>query len=222
MSDIQPGVTPQEKTPEELKAEIARLEQDKAALTGELQGNRPKLREANEQIELLKEQLAAAVKKNDAEPEDKKIAEAIDRVFAQRTQVSAEANKKAAFAKFVAENTEYNPDNDQGGLKFAALKKEFEQFNTSGLVEKEDFESVIGKAHALLRGTDTTRRTDTPSIPSSTTSTPAAPASIVQSKVSDEEKKLIERNGWTEEKYLKLKAKMPDYMNNLIRPVTLT
>lgn len=209
---------PSEKTAEELKSEIAKLEADKAALTGELTDTRPKIREANEQIELLKDQLRAAVEKNNADPEESKIAEVVARTLAQRETARAEANRKAAFDKFVAENKDYHPDNDVGGLKLAALSREFAQFNTSGLVETEDFVRVIGKANALLRGTDTPRHT--PENPySSTPSTPASPIVPKDDDISQEEKKLIERNGWSKEKFLSLKAKMPDMVEDLVAGV---
>lgn len=218
MSEIQPGT---EKSPEELKAEIASLESAKAALTGELTDTRPKLREAQEKIDLLTEQLKAAVEKNQANPEEQKIAEVVQKILGNETQKSAERNREAAFTKFVTENNEYHPDNDAGGLKLAALKREFAAFNTTGLVETEDFVQVIGKAHALLRGTDTTRQTTTAQPYSSTSSQPAAPAVVVDSKLTEQEKKLVEENGWTEEKFLKLKAKMPDVIEDLIKPVAL-
>lgn len=213
--------TPVEKSVDELKAEIATLEAAKAALTGELTDTRPKLREAQEKIDLLTTQLTAAVEKNKESPEEQKITEAVQKVLAQRDQQSAQGNREAAFAKFVKENSEYHPDNDAGGLKRAALEREFATFNTSAIVKPEDFETFIGKAHALLRGTDTTRQTETVTPYSSTTRTPAAPTAPVESKLSPEESELLKQNGWTEEKYLALKAKMPGIVEKLIKPVLL-
>lgn len=210
-------ITPPEKTVEELKAELATAQQAQQALTGELTDTRPKLRDATEKIELLTQQLQAAVEKNSQNPEEAKITEAVEAVLAKRTQQSAQANREAAFVKFVADNKEYHPENDTGGLKMAALKNEFNQFNTSGIVEVGDFVTVIGKANALLRGTDTARQTTVVTPQSSTSSQPAAPVTQPVSEISPAEKKLIESNGWTEEKFLKLKAKMPDMIEGLIR-----
>lgn len=216
MSEI---ITPTEKSVDELKAEIATLEAAKVALTGELTDTRPKLREAQEKIDLLTEQLTAAVQKNQANPEEQKIIEVVQKVLGTETQKSAEKNREAAFTKFVADNNEYHPDNDTGGLKLAALKREFAQFNTTGLVNTEDFATVIGKAHALLRGTGTPSQTTTVTPYSSTPSQPAAPSAPTDSKVSPEEAELIKQNGWTEERFLALKAKMPGVIEDLIKPV---
>lgn len=215
-------ITPSQPTVEDLQAKIATLESEKTNLVGELtQGretNRTKLSEKEAEIETLKTALAAAVEKNQANPEEQKIMEVVQKVLGNETQKSAERNRDAAFTQFVTENNEYHPDNDTGGLKLAALRREFAGFNTTGLVEREDFLKVIGKAHALLRGTDTPRQTtDNPY--SSTPSQPAAPAVSPVTKVSEHEKKVIEANGWTEEQYLKLKDKYPDMIEDLIRPV---
>lgn len=213
-------ITPTEKTADELKAEIAKLESDKQGLVGETQDLRKSRQEKDEEIATLKAALVAAAEKNQANPEEQKIAEVVARVLSKEKEQSAVTNREAAFTKFVAENKEYHPDNDPGGLKLSALKKEFEGFNTTGLVATEDFVAVIGKANALLRGTDTSRQTPTDTNPySSTTSTPAAPVVKTESKLSPEEQKLVADNGWTEDQFLKLKAKMPDMIDDLIRPV---
>lgn len=215
-------ITPIEKSVDELKAELAKLESDKQSLVGETQELRKSRQEKEDEIATLKAALVAAAEKNQANPEEQKIAEVVQKILGNEIQKSAERNREAAFTKFVAENNEYHPDNDPGGLKLLALKREFASFNTSGLVETDDFVKVIGKANALLRGTDTSRQTPMDTNPySSTTSSPAAPPVRAESKVSDAEKKLIEQNGWTEDEFLKLKAKMPDMIEGLIRPVVL-
>lgn len=211
--------TPPEKTVEELKLEVARLESEKAGLVGETQDLRKARQEKEEQITTLQDALKAATDKNNASPEDEKIAAAIAKVLSQKEEDRAKANRKAAFDKFVAENKEYHPDNDPSGLKRTALEKELAQFNTNGIVETDDFVKVIGKANALLRGTDTPRQANTDNPYSSTPSNPAPPAPGPDKDLSEQEKKLIDRNGWTKEKYMSLKAKMPDFIEGLIAGV---
>lgn len=208
---------PQTEDAEVLRAKIAQLEQDKLALTGELTDNRPKLRDANEQIELLKTQLTAAVQKNDANPEDKKIEDVIRRVLGNKEQVDADKNRKAAFDQFISEHKEYSPDNDPGGVKKSALEREFGNFNLTGLVETTDFKARIEKADRLLRGS-TIRETENGNEPNS--SGPSSTTAIEpenSTKLSPREKEVIERNGWTEAQYLSLKTKMPGYVESLFK-----
>lgn len=210
--------TPPEKTAEELQAEIAKLQADKTALVGETTELRKSRQEKDEEIKVLQDAVKAATEKNAANPEEQKIADVVQKILGNESQKSAERNREAAFTKFVTDNNEYHPDNDTGGLKLAALKREYAGFNTSGLVETDDFVNVIGKAHALLRGPDTPRQTtETPY--SSTTSTPVAPAAPQNDKLSDQEKKVMEQNGWTETQFTTLKAKYPDMVAELIAPV---
>lgn len=199
---------------EELKAKIATLEADKLALVGELTDNRPKLREKDEAIELLKTQLQAAVEKNTATPEEAKITEAVEKLLSAKEGERALANKKAAFDKFVSENKEYHPDNDVGGIKKAALEAQFNRFNQTGIVEVDAFVKLIGDANALLRGHDTSRQPNTPVL--STPSSVTTPAALPDNELSPKEITLINNNGWTKEKYLELKGKMPDFIDGLL------
>lgn len=210
-----------ELTIEELQAKLSEAETAKAALTGELTDTRPKLREKDELINTLKEQLKAATDKNNENPEEEKINKAVDARLAREKQQTAEANRKKALDKFVAENKDYHPDNDTGGLKKQALERELANLTTwNASVEVDDLVAVIGKANAYLRGVDTSRQNDTTVAPySSTPNSPASPVGDDKDGLSPQEKKLIDRNGWTKEKYLTLKGKMPDYVANLVEGV---
>lgn len=219
MSDIQnPPVV---QTEAELKAKIVELEAAKVALTGELTDNRPKLREASEQIELLKTQLHAATEKNNANPEETKIAEVVARVLSQGEATRATNNRKTALDKFVSANKEFSPDNDPGGLKKAALERELANIKTwETAVEVDDLVGVIGKANTYLRGQDTSRQTETTVQPFSSSSASASqPVVIGDGDLSPQEKILIDRNDWTKERFLELKAKMPDFIEGLVEKV---
>lgn len=208
-------------TEAELKAKITELENAKNALTGELTEQKPKIREAQEQIELLKGQLAAAVQKNNETPEEQKILSVVEKALAQRDQGDAEKNRKTAFDKFVAANKEYSPDNDPGGLKRSALERELATLKTwETAVEVDDLVGVIGKANTYLRGLDTSRQTNNTVQPYS--STTVSPSLIVQdpdADLSEQEKKLLAQNGMSKEKFLALKAKMPDFIETLLLQV---
>lgn len=219
--EINGKVFEDENAPDALKAKLALVESEKEGVVNELKGDRTKNREAIEKKEKeitdLQEALKAAATKNVTVPtEDDKIASVVKAVFAERDGTKAQSDKKAAFDKFVNEHKEYHPENDAGGIKRAALEKEL-----AGLVSwvnpsaTDDFAAVIGKANALLRGNDTSRQNPM-NTPSSMPNSPSEQRVIDNSKLSSKETELIDRNGWTEEQYLKLKDKMPDYFDSLL------
>lgn len=218
MTEIENNPAPDsQESPEVLRAKLAEAEAAKAALTGELTDTRPKLREANETIELLKQQLQAAVQKNDANPEDQKIEAVVQRFLGNKEQQDADRNRKQAFDQFINEHKEYSSDNDPGGVKKSALEREFGNFNLTGLVETTDFKARIEKADRLLRGS-TIRETENGNEPNS--SGPSSTTAIEpenSTKLSPREKEVIERNGWTEAQYLSLKTKMPGYVESLFK-----
>lgn len=210
-----------EPTIESLTAKLAEAEAAKTALVGETTELRKSRQDKETEIELLKEQLKAATDKNNENPEEEKIRKAVAAELAKETTAKAEANRKKAFEKFVAENKEYHPDNDPSGLKKQALEKELAGLTSwQSTVEVDDLVTVIGKANAYLRGVDTSRQNDTTVAPySSTPNSPTSPVGDDKDGLSPQEKKLIERNGWTKEKFLTLKGKMPDYVANLVEGV---
>lgn len=215
---IEPNGAPQESV-DELKAKIAQLEADKVSIVGELTDTRPKLREKDEAIKLLSEQLVAAAKKNEDNPEEAKIAAIVAKTLQQRDGERAAGNRKAAFEKFVNEHKEYHPDNDTGGIKRAALEKELGDISSwNTVVETEDLVAVIRKADGYLRGGGTSRQTQVDNPYSSSSPSFTAPTGTPTSKLTPLEKELVERNGWTEDKFLKMKELNPGIVR-LIAPV---
>lgn len=204
-------------TPEVLRTKLAEAEAAKAALTGELTDSRPRLREANETIVTLQEALRKATEKNNANPEEQKIEDVVRKLLGNKEQQDADKNRKAAFDQFISEHKEYSSDNDPGGVKKSALEKEFNNFNLSGLLETADFKARIEKADRLLRGS-TSRETEQES--NSNSSGPSSTTAIEpdnSTKLTPREKEVVDRNGWTEEEYLRLKAKMPGYVESLFK-----
>ena len=152
--------------------------------------------------------------------DDDKIAAAVEKILQQKQSSDAKANKTAAFEKFIATNKEFHPENDELGLKSAALLKKFNQFNTEGLVTIDEFLVVIGDAKRLLVSNDS------PQDPSKDTKTPypnSTPRGTQQgreeSKLSPKEKKLAETTGRTEEQILKMRQKHPDFLESLLEHI---
>lgn len=149
--------------------------------------------------------------------EDEKIAAVVKKVLGAEKSSNAQANKKAAFEKFVAEHKEFHPENDSLGLKRDALQKKFSQFNTDGLSAVEDFMSVIGDAKTLLLGNDSTTETsERQPLIQQPPNLRNSPPKQTSSKLTDKEKKLMEQTGRTEEQILKMKQTHPDMLSDLL------
>lgn len=214
----------QEITPEkieELTNQIANLTKERDNVVGELKEDREKRQEMQTQIEELQEALTSATQANNQKPEDKDTATLIEQLLEQklgeRDASVAKGNKQAAIERFVNENKEFHDENDTTGKRKEALVNAIARFNTSNLKTVDEFYSVVKDAARLL-GSNTE-----PSNPSeSKPEVPSGPGASSQPKVvdvsglSDGEAKLIEKNGWTKEKYLSLKQKNPAYMANLV------
>ena len=171
---------------------------------------------------LLKEK---SEKKPEVDPnkvltDDEKLEALLDKKLKEKAALDAQANKKAAFERFVAENKEFSPDNDPTGLKRDALQKKLNQFNTGELSTVGEFLSVIGEAKILLLGNDnqadTTREINLYSNPPKT---PNIPPNKKNEELTSKELKLIQQSGVTKEKIMKLKANNPEYLAGLLEYV---
>lgn len=211
------------KEAEETTQKIAELEKEKEGLVGELQEDRKARQGLKEEIELLQTQLKASVEAATANPEDAKIQDVVEKTLAAKDASRAKNNKVIALEKFITENKEFHPDNDAGGVRRAALEEKLARFSTEGMTEIEDFTNVIVDAEALLGRTDTTPKTPTETEVanpySSTSKSTITPTVAIDKDLDPREQKLIEQAGFTKERYLELKAKMPDYINGLLKNV---
>lgn len=149
--------------------------------------------------------------------DEEKLEALLDKKIKERDALNAQANKTAAFEKFVTEHSEFNPENDPTGLKRDALQKKFNQFNTDGLSKVEEFISVIGDAKTLLLGNDspadTTRETNLYSNPGKQNNPPPAKRN---DELTPKELKLITQSGTTKERIMKLKATNPEFLEGLL------
>lgn len=149
--------------------------------------------------------------------DEKKLELLLEKKLKEKEALGAQANKEAAFKKFVAENKEFDPSNDPTGLKRDALQKKFNRFNTDGLSSVEEFYSVIGEAKTLLLGNDkpieTTRETNLYSNPGKTNNIPSGKR---DEELTPKELKLAQQTGKTKEQILKLKMKNPEYLETLL------
>lgn len=150
--------------------------------------------------------------------DDEKLELLLEKKLKEKDALNAQANKKAAFEKFVAEHKEFDPENDLTGLKRDALQKRVNQFNTDGLKTVEEFLSVIGDANKLLQGNDntveTTREQNLYSNPGKVNNSPNGKKEEI---LTPKELKLAQQTGKTKEQILKLKLKNPEYLEGLLK-----
>lgn len=166
---------------------------------------------------------ANAEKKPEGEPkpltEEEKIEKIVEETLSKKLAADAQENKKLAFEKYITEHKEFHPDNDPTGLKRKALQDKFDRFNTEGLKTVEEFLTVIGEAKTLLLGNDTEVDTTTRKNLDSFPTPKGDPAGRQPEVLSPKELKLAQMPGNTKEKILKLKAKNPDYLAELLKYV---
>lgn len=206
----------------ELNQKIASLETEKNNLVGELKEDRQKRQALQDQINELQQALTDATKRNTEAPATGDISalveQAVSSALNKSTASKAKGNKQAAFEKFVSDHKEFSAENDVTGKRLEALKSKFARFNTEDVVELDDFYALIGDANRLLGG-DTTPQTSGREVNnpySSTPSTNSSPRTAPDNDLSAAELKLIEKNNFTKERYLKLKAKNPKYIESLL------
>jgi len=151
---------------------------------------------------------------------DGKTPEEIEKVVAEslakRDAEAAKANLDAARQKFLENNKEFHPDSDPGGIKFSALQKEFDSLKTDGASSQEDFLRLFDKA---LRLVNPAKAIEKVHLDASMKKEGGNPSSVPQTKLSDKELQLIKNVGWSEERYLKLKAEQPAYVTSLLDKV---
>ncbi len=192
--------------------EGANQDEDKKNLIEEVK----KLRTERATYKELYEKEASQKKDEDKEPNA--VAIEVEKVLKEKELSRAKDNKKSALDRFISEHKEFHEDNDIAGIKQQALRAKFEMFNTEGLVEVEQFYSVIKDAYRLLAGVDKQPETIKENPYSSTSPNFSFKKNDgEQSKLTGKEKILAERNNWPDEKIIKLREKHPDMLENLLQ-----
>jgi len=149
--------------------------------------------------------------------DEQRLEALLDKKLNEKAASDAKANKKAAFEKFIAENKEFNPDNDSTGLKRDALQKKLDRFNTEGLFSVNEFLTVIGEAKTLLLGNDNQADTTKDKNPySNPQRSPNTPEGKRDEGLTPRELKLAQITGKTKEQILKLKLKNPEFLAGLM------
>jgi cell division septum initiation protein DivIVA len=208
----------------ELVEKLANETQSKASLVAEIKDLREKKQISEAEAEAAREKLEAA-KAAPASVEEftpQRVAEvaeeAAQRVLRNREREEAKGNRAAAMDAFIAEHREFHPDNDEGSLKMAALERKLERFNLSGLQSVSDFKSVFEDASRLVGGIQPDNGSPENPNPLPPNGGGTSPKSAESTVLSSKEMKIIDRTfGGDKERYLKIKAKKPDYVASLLQ-----
>lgn len=179
------------------------------------QGGNPTEMVPKSQLDSVVEELKVLrTKKPDTAPVadvDKKIAEALKAKELEEADKTWERVQK----EFVTKHKEFHPDNDPGGVKRALLDKELKFFSREGLTSSEDLTSILERARVLAQAPAqqfAPVRID-PSLPR----TDPSPRASDTNGLDPKEQRMIAALGWTPERYLKLKAKDPAFVERALR-----
>lgn len=216
MSEIdtkpQDGLTEEEriaKAKEEAVKEVeAKAEADKAAMILDLQTERKKRQDAEKALEEKGEQTPT---EPGADP--RKV---LEQLLEEKASKEAETNKSEALEEFKRTVREFSPENDAAGIVFSAFEKELGKFNLNGLKTKEDFKRMFTEVNEFMNRKKSPTSEPENFYNGTRKSAGSAPSAGDSANLSDVEKKLINDMGWDNERYLKQKAKRPEYIASLL------
>lgn len=178
-------------------------------------GDIQKERQARQEAEAARDLAEAKLKQTPPVPPTDDVTKTVTTLLAQRDTETAQANLKNAEVRFQESHKEFHPDNDPGGIKYAAFKAKLSRFNTSGLRSEADFLAVFDDALRLMTDSPAPQTKVNP--PAHTPSgTGSAPTSVTESPLSSKEQQLLKQMGWDEARYLKIKEKRPHYVQTLL------
>lgn len=211
---------------DEMVEKLAGTTQSNANLVAEIKELREKKQISDAEAEELRKKVTErqeTTPSGDLSPE--KIAElateSAKKVLSERDSETAKQNKEAAFNAFFATHKEFHPENDEGGLKRSSLEKKLSRFNLDGITSQTDFMAVLEDARNLVVGNGEARtepgRDPNPLPPNGGGG--SAPVKEAQdTQLTSKEMQIIERSfDGDKERYLKIKAKRPDYVATLLQ-----
>lgn len=198
--------------------ELQKLPAIVSGLVEEVKGEKQKRQEAEKATADALAKAQEALNKAEGTPPADSVdpAEAVRKAFEARDLEDAKKARESAEAKFKNSHREFHPDNDPGGLKYAAFERELGGLNLTGLKTEADFEGVFGKALKLMGKTDKPEEQTLTPYDSDPDNSGGAPRNQNPNTVSAKEKKLYESLGWTEERYLKQKKSRPEFVADLL------
>lgn len=146
------------------------------------------------------------------------IKAAVDEELNKRDSEQLKTYVQEATNEFLAAHPEFSTENDTDGLKFAAYQRALGRMNLFGIKTKDQYAQVLEDALRLIPNDGTQAN------PMNFSSTPRGGVTVhgVQpsAQLTPSEQKLVANNfGGNAEAYLKMKAKRPEYVEELLRYV---
>jgi len=197
-------------TPEQIQAIIKERDEAKAA-ADKLKQERDNTVEEIKELRKKRQEAEEALKNNATPPDEveKKIAE----VLRAEKDKSLQKMREDVLNEFIAKHPEFSSENDSAGLRKLAFEKKLSRFNLSVTENPSELNSVLEDALSLLKKeTPDNERSPYASDPSSH----GAPMSSDGSKLTAKERELINRVGWDQKKYMEMKARRPEYIEQLL------
>lgn len=218
-------VTVLKKQYDEMVEKLASETQSKTNLVAEIKELREKKQLTEAEAEDLKKKLEQqkVVIPDSSVLTPERIAEittsTLRMALAEKDAEVAKSNREAAMTDFLSKNKEFHPENDEGGLKLSALQRKLSRFNMSELKTQSDFLSVLEDASRLMsNGQGPKVLGEDPNPPTPNRGGTEVPVIDTDKSISSKEMKIIERSfDGDKERYLKIRAKRPDYVATLLQ-----
>jgi len=192
------------------KDALTKAEADKTSTVEEL----TKIRTAKQEVE-AKLTLAES-KLNPNNSSQGNVEEEVKKVLAKQEEEKLGSLKISVEENFKKSHSEFHPDNDTGGLKFAAFKEKLSKFNLNGLKSESEILGVYDDAMALLKKGESNGSTNFNPYAATNKNFSGDPKGVDNNKLSNAELKLIAQVGWSEERYLKTKKAQPHFVETML------
>lgn len=150
--------------------------------------------------------------------ETKDIAGVVEAELAKRDSETQKVNQATALTRWLEAHSEFSPENDKDGSNFAAFQKALGRINLVGVKTESDYTQVLDDALRLTEQVSTPQPLGNPMGSSPRNFAPVMGKQNYGSNLSSQEVKLINDNfGGDVEKYLKVKTKRPEYIEEILK-----
>lgn len=214
-------VTLSKKEYDELVLSKATLAQDKANLVNEIKELRQKNTLTSEEKATLEnklkelESMATSEDKEDIQTVAQKV---VTQLMTEKEKKEREATFNTSLEEFKASNPEFSEVNDPAGLKLSAFMKRLSRYNLDMFKTKSDLVNLFEEVGNSLNPKPKEEDESEPDLPPSTIGKPKVVEKVI---LTDKESKLVNGSYYKgdKEKFLKDKAKKPDFIAQLLQYV---
>lgn len=199
-----------------LTEEIDTLKKSLNNVVDELKGERKTKQEIEAKLTLAEmEMKKIAGKGGDGEGGNlPNVTEEIQKELGKRDLEQTSKNRQSAEERFKKAHPEFSPENDAGGIKFAAFQAKLKRLNDTGLKTTDEFLELQEDALGLLTKESSGKNYNPyASMPNSSGGNPPIKN---DDGLTPKEERLTKSLGWDPKRYLKQKASKPAYVGSLL------